>query len=86
MFITDDFSGYYEGLIKNIDFDISYNTIEHKRIMRVNYKYKDKLKGSFSQDEDIACELYYKKENYSMIKEEEFSEFVLFLYDEGIFR
>ena len=86
MFITDDFSGYYEVLIKNIDFDISYNTIEHKRIMRVNYKYKDKLKGSFSQDEDIACELYYTKGSYSMIKEEEFSEFVLFLYDEGIFR
>ena len=84
--IKTDYDNYFRSLIKNIDFNISYNKIEHARVARVEYKYKDKIKDNFLPNENIACEIYYYLNENKVIKENELKEFVLFLYDEGIFK
>ena len=80
--INTDYDNYFRSLIKNIDF----NKIEHARVARVEYKYKDRIKDSFLPNENIACEIYYYLNENKSIKENELKEFVLFLYDEGIFK
>ena len=84
--INTDYDNYFRSLIKNIDINISYNKIEHARVARVEYKYKDKIKDNFLPNESIACEIYYYLNKNKDINENELKEFVLFLYDEGIFK